>query len=215
MNCNLRTRLSPVGWARFSCPRVQRIEEEHHCQVMSRYRRANTAGATYFFTVVTYRRQAMLCEPRIREALRDAVVSVRGKRPFEIDAWVLLPDHIHCIWTLPPGDADYPTRWGMIKRGVSMTCGEDRKRTEWISESKRKHRESTFWQRRYWEHQIRDERDFGKHVDYIHYNPVKHGLCQRAAAWPYSTFHRDVARGIYTVDWGGIEVGTEINGYGE
>jgi len=93
---------------------------------MPHYRRANTTGATYFFTLVTYRRQTILCDTQVREALREAIVSVRKKRPFEIDAWVLLPDHLHCIWTLPPDDADYPARWGMIKRQVSVRCREAR-----------------------------------------------------------------------------------------
>ena len=182
---------------------------------MSHYRRADTAGATYFFTVVTYRRQTILCDEGVRQALRDAVVSVREKRPFTIDAWVLLPDHVHCIWTLPPGDADFSMRWSMIKRQVSVTCGSLYKRPEWINPSKRQHRESTFWQRRYWEHQIRDESDFRRHVDYIHYNPVKHGLCRRAVGWPHSTFHRYVAQGVYSADWGGVETGSEVGTFGE
>ncbi|MEW5757287.1 MAG: transposase [Pseudomonadota bacterium] len=171
---------------------------------MSHYRRARTAGACYFFTVVTYRRQPILCDDAVRHALRDAIMRVRDTRPFTIDAWVLLPDHLHCIWTLPPGDADFSTRWNMIKRRVSVICSAGYKRTEWLSASKRNHRESTLWQRRFWEHQIRDETDFMRHVDYVHYNPVKHGLCRLAADWPHSTFHRYAARGIYPGDWSGI-----------
>ena len=170
---------------------------------MSRYRRSHAPGATYFFTVVTYRRQAILCDEPIRVALRNAIADVRIKRPFTIDAWVLLPDHMHCIWTLPAGDADYATRWSMIKRLVSMTCGGEYLRPQWQNESKRRHRESTIWQRRYWEHQIRDEEDFARHMDYVHYNPVKHGYCELVIAWPYSSFHRLVARGVYAMDWGG------------
>ena len=182
---------------------------------MSRYRRSHVPGATYFFTVVSYRRQVILCEPSIREALRAAIVSVRRRRPFTIDAWVLLPDHLHCIWTMPLGDMDYATRWGMIKRQVSVQCREDYQRPEWITASKRKHRESTIWQRRYWEHQIRDDRDFARHVDYVHYNPVKHGLCHQAVDWPYSTFHRYMGRGIYSVDWGGAGDQAEFKSFGE
>ena len=170
---------------------------------MSRYRRAHTAGATYFFTVVTYRRQAILCEPKVQTTLRNAIETVREKRPFTIEAWVLLPDHLHCIWTLPVDDADYATRWRMIKRQVSLVCGAAYRRLEWLTASKRSHRESTIWQRRYWEHQIRDDQDFSRLMDYVHYNPVKHGLCERVAAWPFSTFHRYVAQGVYTLDWGG------------
>ncbi len=170
---------------------------------MSRYRRATVAGSSYFFTVVAYRRQPILCEVAIRNALRTAIETVRVARPFVIDAWVLLPDHLHCVWTLPDGDADFPTRWMKIKRAVSLACGENYRRTDWITASKLKHRESTIWQRRFWEHQIRDENDFARHVDYIHFNPVKHGHAQRAADWPHSTFHRYVRDGVYAHDWVG------------
>ncbi|MEQ1741204.1 MAG: transposase [Candidatus Nitrotoga sp.] len=149
---------------------------------MSRYRRAMAAGSSYFFTVVAYRRQSTLCDEVIRNALRASIETVRVARPFVIDAWVLLPDHLHCVWTLPDGDADFSTRWMMIKRGVSLVCREDYRRADWVTASKLKHRESTIWQRRFWEHPIRDENDFARHVDYIHFNPVKHGHVQRAAA---------------------------------
>jgi len=181
---------------------------------MSHYRRAKIHGASYFFTLVTFRHQSIICDAPFHQALRAAIVSVREKRPFTINAWVLLPDHLHCIWTLPPGDADYPIRWSMIKRQVSILCRELYHHPDWLNDSKRKHRESTLWQRRYWEHQIRDEGDFMRHVDYIHYNPVKHHCCERVADWPYSTFHRYVEKGIYSsewgnagVDWGALEPG--------
>lgn len=170
---------------------------------MSRYRRASAAGSSYFFTVVAYRRQPILCDETIRDALRAAIEMVRVARPFVIDAWVLLPDHLHCVWTLPEGDADFSTRWMLIKRAVSLVCREEYRRTDWVTASKRKHRESTLWQRRFWEHQIRDENDFARHADYIHFNPVKHGHAQRAGDWPYSTFHRYVRDGIYARDWAG------------
>ena len=173
---------------------------------MSRYRRANVSGATYFFTVVTYRRQPILCDPPIREALRHAIDEVRRRRPFAVDAWVLLPDHLHCLWTLSPGDSDFATRWSLIKRRVSTACGERYRRSEWLTDSRRKHRESTIWQRRYWEHQIRDESDFARHVDYIHYNPVKHGLCHQPWDWPWSTIHRYIESGLLAADWGGSVV---------
>ncbi|OGT20782.1 MAG: transposase [Gammaproteobacteria bacterium RBG_16_57_12] len=169
---------------------------------MPRYRRAKTAGATYFFTLVTCRRQNILCDEPIRTALRHAIRHVQASRPFAIDAWVLLPDHLHCIWTLPPEDNDFPARWSLIKRHVSLACAAQYKRDDWITPAKRKHRESTIWQRRYWEHQIRDETDYRRHMDYIHHNPVKHGLCTDVAAWPYSTFHRHVRQGKYPIDWG-------------
>ena len=170
---------------------------------MSRYRRATTSNASYFFTVVTYRRRPILCDEAIRHTLRAAIEMVRVKRPFVIDAWVLLPDHLHCIWTLPEGDADFSTRWMMIKRAVALASKEDYHRPDWITASKRKHRESTLWQRRFWEHQIRSEEDFSRHVDYIHFNPVKHGHVQLATDWPYSTLHRFVRDGMYLAHWSG------------
>ena len=182
---------------------------------MPRYRRANVAGATYFFTVVSYRRRAILCDEPVRAVLRQVIKQVQSLHPFTIDAWVLLPDHLHCIWTLPEGDSDFATRWAMIKRKVSLACASQYKREDWITPSKRKHRESTIWQRRYWEHQIRDDGDFVRHVDYIHYNPVKHAHCERAALWPYSTFHRHVKQGIYPVDWGTADTRLEEGIFGE
>ncbi|MEG3192087.1 REP-associated tyrosine transposase [Lysobacter sp. D1-1-M9] len=169
---------------------------------MSNYRRAHIAGATYFFTVVAYRRQRILCDDAIRRSLRSAIARTRADRPFHIDAWVQLPDHLHCIWTLPRGDTEFSTRWSMIKRRVSRACRDSHRVKGLLSESARARRESTLWQRRYWEHRIRDEADLIRHLEYIHYNPVKHGLVRRAADWPYSTLHRDIARGIYPEDWG-------------
>jgi putative transposase len=174
---------------------------------MSRYRRATTAGSSYFFTVVSYRRQPILCDTSIRVALRNAIEAERALHPFTIEAWVLLPDHLHCVWTLPEGDADFSTRWMKIKRAVSLTCGDEYRRDDLLSASKLKHRESTIWQRRFWEHKIRDEEDFARHVDYIHFNPVKHGHVQRAMDWPYSTFHRYVRDGGYAQDWAGMAEG--------
>jgi putative transposase len=170
---------------------------------MSRYRRADIPGATYFFTVVTYRRRPILCDVPVRAALRDAVKTVQSRHPFTIDAWGLLPDHLHTIWTLPADDADYAMRWSSIKRRVSLACSDHYHCADWMTASKIKHRESTFWQRRYWEHCITTESDYAQHRDYIAINPVKHGLVTRVRDWPYSTFHRDVLRGIYPSDWAG------------
>ena len=181
---------------------------------MSRYRRANTPGATYFFTIVTYRRRPFLRDPDVRIALREAIAKVRNLYPFHIDGWVLLPDHLHAIWTLPPGDARFPLRWQQIKRGVTLSCRARLHRAAWTTESKTKHRESTLWQRRYWEHQIRDERDFERHMDYLHYNPVKHELVKRVGDWPYSSFHRHVAAGVYPEDWS-IASATDGMDFGE
>lgn len=168
---------------------------------MPNYRRANIAGGTYFFTVNTLRRLPVLTEAPVREALREAIRQTRLTAPFDIDAWVLLPDHLHCIWTLPQGDADFSMRWSRIKRYVSQQCG-DTFGIGNVSASRTMRRESGLWQRRFWEHQIRDEADFARHVEYIHWNPVKHGLVARAVDWPYSTFHRFVRNGVYAPDWG-------------
>jgi putative transposase len=157
---------------------------------MSNYRRDYTPGATYFFTVVTYRRRSFLCDEDVRNALRDAIQLTRENYPFVIEAWVLLPDHLHCIWKLPPSDADHSIRWKLIKRRVTGICGPCLHIKEWMTVSKTKHRESTLWQRRHIEHRIRDDRDFSNHCDYIHYNPVKHGLVNCPVDWPYSSFHR-------------------------
>jgi putative transposase len=168
---------------------------------MSQYRRART-GRTYFFTLVSYERRPILCEEPIRNLLRLAVRNVRIRRPFAIDAWVLMPDHLHCVWTLPEGDADYSTRWAQIKRTVSRFCDADTLIRHPVSDSRRKHRDSVIWQRRFYEHQIVDEDDFARHVDYVHFNPVRHGHAESAAAWPFSTFHRYVRAGILPIDWG-------------
>lgn len=107
----------------------------------------------------------------------------------------------NCIWTLPPGDFDFSVRWAKIKRFVTKQCGPAFQRDEWLTGSKLRRKESTIWQRRFWEHQIRDEHDFERHLDYIHYNPVKHGYAKRAKEWPYSTFHRYLQQGIYPQEW--------------
>lgn len=175
---------------------------------MSRYRRLLT-GHTYFFTVVAHRRRAIFCNPIIRSSLADAIRFVRETRPFVVDAWSLLPDHMHCIWTLPEDDLDYSTRWAMIKRYVSTGPARTLHNRALSTPSRKKHRESTIWQRRFWEHQIRNEVDFERHMDYIHFNPVKHGFVEQVVDWPYSTFHRYVREGVYAQDWGGT---AEISG---
>lgn len=171
---------------------------------MPNYRRATVAGGTYFFTVVTYRRRSFLIDDDVRRALRNAIALARITHPFHVDAWVLLPDHLHCVWTLPPGDADFAVRWAIIKRHVTRCCGGRLHCPDWLTPSKRRRHESTLWQRRYWEHQIRDDADFRRHIDYLHWNPVKHGHVASAWQWPYSTFHRYVRDGVYAPDWGGV-----------
>jgi putative transposase len=181
---------------------------------MPNYRRSHAKGATFFFTVVTYHRQKVLTHTSNRQLLRAILKEVKSILPFTIDAWVLLPDHIHCIWTLPQNDNNFSKRWGMIKAKFSKQA-KHLFNPDWMNSSKQKHRESTLWQRRFREHQIRDDLDFQRHVEYIHYNPVKHGLVQRAADWPYSTFHKYVRQGIYPENWGTSEFDKSKDGFGE
>lgn len=182
---------------------------------MSNYRRAWMSGGTYFFTVVTYKRQEFLTTSTSRQILREVINEVRQSHPFTIKAWVLLPEHLHCIWALPENDQDYSKRWGLIKAKFSKTV-KDFHHDEWLTDSKRKHRESTLWQRRFWEHFIRDEEDLIRHMDYIHFNPVKHGLVPQVKEWPYSTFHRYVAEGVYSLEWGdGLKIDENNIDWGE
>jgi len=161
-----------------------------------RYRRADVAGGTYFFTVNLADRSSRLLVEHIDD-LRAAVKTVKRRHPFEIIAWVVLPEHMHAIWALPEGDNDFSGRWSLIKSGFSRAIG----RTEPVSSSRVDRRERGIWQRRYWEHWIRDEIDLQRHVNYVHINPVKHGHVKRAADWPHSSIHRFIDRGWLTVDW--------------
>ncbi len=164
------------------------------------YRRATTPGATYFFTVVTYQRQRVFHVPETIDSLRQAFRTVKATHPFTIEAIVVLPDHLHCVWSLPPGDADFSTRWRLIKTTFTRACPERYKRQR--NDSRLDKKEQAVWQRRFWEHQIRDEPDLKHHIDYIHYNPVHHQLVKHPKDWQYSSFHGYVNRGIYEVDWG-------------
>jgi putative transposase len=164
---------------------------------MTDYRRAYAPGATWFFTVNLAERQGNhLLVERI-DSLRAAFGYVKQRHPFRMDAAVVLPDHLHCIWTLPPGDADFSMRWNLLKSHFSRTIDKG----ERISISRTKRRERGLWQRRFWEHLIRDKNDLNKHIDYIHWNPVKHGWVERVADWPHSNFHKFVALGIYPENW--------------
>ena len=168
---------------------------------MPNYRRAFSPGGTFFFTLVTYRRAPFLCDEPPLSILRRAINECRQRRPFRIDAFVILPDHIHAIWTLPDGDPDFSTRWARIKlnftREFLASGGHERP----ISPSRRHNRRRGVWQRRFWEHLIRDPDDFNRHLNYIHYNPVKHKLANCPHAWPYSSFNRWVERETYAPDW--------------
>ena len=169
---------------------------------MPNYTRARMPGGTYFFTVTTLERRPLLTRDMIRHALRHAIEKTRLTHPFLINAWVLLPDHLHCLWTLPDGDAEFSTRWSMIKRLTTQQLSNYPEFTPQPNHSRTIRRESAFWQRRFWEHQVHDEDDFRRHLDYIHWNPVRHGYVANVSDWPYSTFHRWVMRGIYPKDWG-------------
>ncbi len=152
---------------------------------MSNYRRYYLNGGTWFFTVNLKHRKSDLLIRQIAE-LRSAIRRVKNTKPFQIDAFVVLPEHLHCIWTLPENDCDFSSRWRELKKlfTKSIKCQE-------------------VWQPRFWEHTIRDEEDYRRHVDYIYINPVKHGWVTRVQDWPCSTFHRDVRSGVYPVDWAG------------
>jgi putative transposase len=165
---------------------------------MSRYRRAWVPGATYFFTVNLRNRRNDLLTRHI-SLLRETVRITKARHPFHIDAWVVLPEHMHCLWTLPEDDADFARRWKVIKQLLSR--GLDT--TEPLSPVQLARGERGIWQRRYWEHLIRDDLDYQRHTDYIHFNPVKHGHVAHVRDWPYSSFHRAVRDGIYPMDWAG------------
>ena len=180
---------------------------------MSCYRRIRVPGATVFFTVALEARGSTLLTEEIAR-LRLAFARTRAERPFTLDACVVLPDHLHCVWTLPPGDDEYSTRWGAIKSRFSRLLRDDcragfnpalglhlGKGVGWNptlrrSASKVEKGETGLWQRRFWEHHIRDEADYDAHLRYCWHNPVKHGLVASPHDWPFSSIHRDVARGM-------------------
>ncbi len=179
----------------FGIPPLHNTEPQ---RPMPDYRRNRVPGATYFFTVNLLDRDCPLLVERI-DVLRASVRRVRALMPFHIDAWVVLPEHMHALWTLPEHDVDFPRRWRAIKMAFSRSipAGEAR------SASRVARGERGIWQRRYWEHTIRDDRDYATHLDYIHFNPVKHGLVTDVAAWPFSSFHQAVRTGLYPLAWAG------------
>ena len=168
---------------------------------MSKYRRSREGGV-YFFTLVTHRRARILTTDLARRCLREAIAAVRTELPFEITAFVLLPDHLHAVWTLPHGDADYSTRWQRIKSEFTKAWLEGGGAVQRVSASRKMKGERGVWQRRFFEHTCRDEADLKRCVDYVHVNPLKHGLVERVRDWPWSSFHRYVREGEYTLDWG-------------
>jgi len=184
---------------------------------MSDYTRARIAGGTYFFTLVTFDRRPILTSPLARACLRDALRDTRDHQPFQLDAICLLPDHLHCLWTLPDGDADFSGRWNRIKGIFSkryLTAIASRADP---NPSRRRKGEAAIWQRRFWEHGIRDADDFRRHLDYLHFNPVKHGHVSRATDWPWSSLARHVRLGWYDPAWGTQEPSAlkGVDGFGE
>jgi len=171
---------------------------------MSSYIRSKE-GATYFFTVVTYKRQPIFNIDKSIEIFNEVVADVQQRYSFEIKAAAIMPDHIHAIWELPYGDSKYSMRWGLIKKEFTKRIRPFVPLSP-ITKSRSDRREGNIWQRRFWEHTIRDDRDYEAHVDYIHYNPVKHGLVDDPKDWAHSTFQRYLEDGIYTDGWGRDEL---------
>lgn len=184
--------MAHVGRGELANPDTSRHDES------MRYRRIRVAGATYFFTVNLADRSRQLLTERI-DLLRDAVRQVKFRHPFESVAWVVLPEHMHAIWTLPAGDTDFSIRWSLIKAAFSRVIP----REELIPAAGMRKGERGIWQHRFWEHLVRDENDLHRHIDYVHFNPVKHGHVQRATDWPHSSIHRYTRQGILAPDWAG------------
>jgi len=166
-----------------------------------RYRRADVKGGTYFFTVNLAERKRTLLIDHV-DILRDAFRTVKKRHHFHVDAMVIMPDHLHAMWTLPSDDNDFAMRWMLIKSGFSrrITKGER------CPVSRKLKGERGIWQRRYWEHLIKNDRDYNNHVDYIHFNPVKHGYVSQASDWPYSSIRRYINNGMMKKDWGVSEL---------
>tara|TARA_B110000211_G_C13962932_1_gene501417 strand:- start:213 stop:716 length:504 start_codon:yes stop_codon:yes gene_type:complete len=162
------------------------------------YRRNYVKGGTYFFTVNLLNRNKSLLVEHI-DLLRESIRVVKLQRPFYIDAWVVLPEHLHAVLTLPDGDVDYSSRWREIKKRFSKSLPK----TEFLTQTRKRKNERGIWQRRFWEHTIKNNDDYWHHVNYVHFNPLKHGLVSRVVDWPYSSFHRAVKQGVYTNNWCG------------
>ena len=172
---------------------------------MSHYRRSIQAGGYFFFTVVTHQRRPILTDTPGRSCFHNAWKSVQQRRPFRVIALCLLPEHLHCIWQLPTEDNDYSYRWSAIKAGFTTRYLAAGGCESSQSHSRQQRRHRGIWQKRFWEHRLRSEEDLQHHVDYIHYNPVKHCLVNHPAHWPWSTIHQPRWRQRYdNFDWTGI-----------
>ena len=162
---------------------------------MSQYKRTYIPGGSYFFTLVAHQRKLLFNTEENISILRNAIKKIKNTRPFNLEAIVILPDHLHCIMQLPENDVDYSSRWREIKKSVSIQ----------IHPESNARNERPVWQRRFWEHTIRDEEDWHRHMDYIHYNPVKHGYVKNVKDWPWSSFEKMVEKGLYDLNWGANE----------
>ena len=183
---------------------------------MPNYRRWRLEGGTFFFTLVTYERRKTFVCPLARRLLREAMVKVRRIRPFRQLAIVLLPEHLHLLWRFPENDTDYSTRLGGLKQSFTRAWLAAGGQEGSLSTARRRQEYRGVWQKRFYEHTIRDYRDFKRHLDYIHANPVKHGLADRPRGWRWSSFHRYVILGEYDPDWygpvelpGGVDIEPE------
>jgi putative transposase len=174
---------------------------------MPNYRRSFVPAGCFFFTVALADRRSSLLVDEITR-LRQAYAITQATLPFTTLAICVLPEHLHALWTLPAHDSNYPQRWSLLKssfsRGLPLASR--------LSQSQQHKREKGLWQRRYWEHQIRDGDDLQRHLDYLHYNPVKHGLVERVQDWPYSSFHRHVRQGLLPADWAGDHCAAKLPG---
>lgn len=173
---------------------------------MPNFRRAIVAGGTYFFTVVTHSRQPIFADAVAQRQLGESFRECIARWPFSVDAIVLLPDHLHAIWSLPQGDADFAKRWAWIKKEFTKAFLDSGGRPAQVSSARKRRGDCGVWQPRFWEHAIADEHDFDRHFDYIHYNPVKHKLVSAPREWILSSFHRWVKRGVYEPNWGSSKV---------
>ncbi|MFI5387519.1 MAG: REP-associated tyrosine transposase [Fimbriimonadales bacterium] len=173
---------------------------------MTDYRRYFVPGGTFFFTLVTAERAPLFAAAAARTLLGVKMREQRGGAPFETVAAVLLHDHLHVIWTLPPGDSEYPDRWQAIKATFTAEWLSYGSEEQPVSQGYRRQRRRGIWQPRFIEHTIHDEEDLLHHADYIHYNPVKHAYVRRPRDWPWSSFHRYVLAGDYPPDWGCAEL---------
>lgn len=169
---------------------------------MPNYRRAYVPGGTFFFTVKTESNAPIFYDEKYVKLLGNLFREAKLQWTFETNAIVLLPDHLHAIWTLPPGDSDYSTRWAWIKKEFTKAYLDSGGEEQVISHSRKANRRRGVWQRRFWEHAIEDEDDFESHFDYVHWNPVKHGYVECPKYWPHSSFHRWVEKGVYEKSWG-------------